>query len=122
MKNTKKKKTHAKKRSTRRSKPRTPSTPVARPMGWPESSLDPSRPLALANDQEQQEDEVANDAGQSGDTTLISDVATADSESVRELVDEGQDFEAEIIAGVERAADTSESVMKPRERQGESER
>ena len=102
MKNAKKKKPHAKKRTSRATATaRKSSTPVARLIGWPESSLNPSRRLTLANDQAEQEEEVANDAGQSGDTTLISDIATADSESVRELVDEGQDFEAEIIAGVE---------------------
>jgi len=80
--------------------------------------LDPSLRLKVAsNDVE----DLVYDAGQAGDTTLISDVATADSESVKELVEEGQDFEAEIIAGVERAADVSEEVMKPRERREESE-
>jgi hypothetical protein len=44
-------------------------------------------------------------AGQSGDTQGLSDVAEADSESVLELVEEGQSFEAEVIAGVEDAED-----------------
>jgi hypothetical protein len=44
-------------------------------------------------------------AGQSGDTQGLSDVAEAGSESVRELVEEGQDFEAEAIEGVEEAPD-----------------
>jgi hypothetical protein len=44
-------------------------------------------------------------AGQSGDTQGLSDVAEAGSESVRELVEEGQDFEAEAIKGVEDAPD-----------------
>ena len=38
-------------------------------------------------------------AGQSGDTQGLSDVAEADSESVEELVEEGQSYEAEVIAG-----------------------
>jgi hypothetical protein len=43
--------------------------------------------------------------GQSGDTQGLSDVAEAGSESVEELVEEGQSFEAEAIGGVEEAAD-----------------
>jgi hypothetical protein len=42
-------------------------------------------------------------AGQSGDTQGLSDVAEAGSESVEELVEEGQFFEAEVISGVEDA-------------------
>ena len=44
-------------------------------------------------------------AGQSGDTQGLSDVAEAGSESVEELVQEGQSFEAEVIGGVENAPD-----------------
>ena len=44
-------------------------------------------------------------AGQSGDTQGLSDVAEAGSESVVELVEEGQSFEAEAIEGVEDAED-----------------
>ena len=44
-------------------------------------------------------------AGQSGDTQGLSDVAEAGSESVVELVEEGQSFEAEAIGGVEDAPD-----------------
>jgi hypothetical protein len=44
-------------------------------------------------------------AGQSGDTQGLSDVAEASSESVEELVEEGQFFEAEAISGVEEAPD-----------------
>lgn len=40
---------------------------------------------------------------QSGDLQGLSDVADADSESVRELVGEGQFFEAEVVSGVENA-------------------
>jgi hypothetical protein len=44
-------------------------------------------------------------AGQSGDTQGLSDVAEAGPESVLELVEEGQSFEAEVISGVEDAPD-----------------
>ncbi|MEO8025449.1 MAG: hypothetical protein ABI823_03195 [Bryobacteraceae bacterium] len=44
-------------------------------------------------------------AGQSGDTQGLSDEAEADSESVVELLEEGQAFEAEAIRGVQNAPD-----------------
>ena len=43
--------------------------------------------------------------GQSGDTERISRAATADSESVEELLEEGQAFEAGVVDGVENAPD-----------------
>ena len=54
-------------------------------------------------------------AGQSGDTQGLSDVAEAGSESVEELVEEGQSFESETIGGVEDApdADVAEVHTKP---------
>ena len=46
----------------------------------------------------------ARSAGQSGDTQgLSADAEEADSESVEELVEEGQSFEAGVVAGVEDA-------------------
>jgi hypothetical protein len=44
-------------------------------------------------------------AGQAGDLQGISDVEGADSESVEELVEEGNAFEAEVVQGVEDAGD-----------------
>lgn len=44
-------------------------------------------------------------AGQSGDNQGLPDAAEADSESVEELAEEGQAFEAEVIEGVEDAPD-----------------
>jgi len=46
-----------------------------------------------------------NSAGQSGDTQGLSDIEESDSESVEELVEEGQSFEAEVISGIENAPD-----------------
>ena len=43
--------------------------------------------------------------GQSGDTQGLSDLAEAGPESVEELAEEGQSFEAEAIGGVEDAPD-----------------
>jgi hypothetical protein len=44
-------------------------------------------------------------AGQAGDTQGLSDVEESGPESIEELVEEGQSFEAEAISGVENAPD-----------------
>lgn len=54
-------------------------------------------------------------AGQSGDLQQLSDVADADSESVEELVEEGNAFEAEAVEGVEGAKPPDVSEVKTRE-------
>jgi hypothetical protein len=46
---------------------------------------------------------ASRSAGQSGDLQGLSDVATADSESADELLEEGNAFEAGIVTGVEAA-------------------
>ena len=56
-----------------------------------------------------------NSAGQSGDTQGLSDVAEADSESVEELVEEGQSYEAAVIAGIENAPDPDVSEVHTRQ-------
>jgi hypothetical protein len=53
--------------------------------------------------------------GQSGDTQGLSDVAEAGSESVEELVEEGQSFEAQVIAGVEDAPDADEGEVRSKQ-------
>lgn len=50
-------------------------------------------------------------AGQSGDIQGISGRAGIDSESVTELLEEGQTFEAEAVSGVENAADPDVSEV-----------
>jgi hypothetical protein len=49
--------------------------------------------------------------GQSGDTQGLSERESADSESVTELAEEGQDFEAEVVSGVENAKDPDEGEV-----------
>ncbi len=46
--------------------------------------------------------------GQSGDLQGLSNVESADSESVDELLEEGNAFEADVVTGVERAGDQGE--------------
>jgi hypothetical protein len=61
-------------------------------------------------------DETGSDsAGQSGDIQQLRDSALADSESVDELVEEGNAFEAGIISGVEDAPDADVSEVRTRE-------
>ena len=54
-------------------------------------------------------------AGQSGDTQGLSDVAEAGTESVEELVEEGQSFEAEVTSGVEVAPDADVAEVHTKE-------
>jgi N utilization substance protein A len=56
-----------------------------------------------------------NSAGQSGDTQQISNTAGADSESVEELAEEGNAFEADAVYGVENAKDADVSEVTTRE-------
>ena len=57
----------------------------------------------------------AASGGQSGDLQGISDVAGAASESVNELLEEGNTFEAEVVAGVERAGNADEKEVRTHE-------
>ncbi len=53
--------------------------------------------------------------GQSGDDQGLRDTAQADSETVKELLDEGQAFEAGIIEGVENAPDPDVAEVRTRQ-------
>lgn len=53
--------------------------------------------------------QVGSDSGgQSGDTQGLTSIAEDADESVEELVETGQDYEAEVISGIEKAADHPE--------------
>jgi hypothetical protein len=54
-------------------------------------------------------------AGQSGDTQGLSRSEDVDSESVEELAEEGQSFEAEVVSGVETALDPDQGELRVRE-------
>ena len=61
-------------------------------------------------------DELGPDsAGQSGDIQQIPNAANADSESVEELVEEGNAFEANAVLGVENAQDPDVSEVTTRQ-------
>lgn len=53
--------------------------------------------------------------GRSGDLQGLSDMAGADSESVDELLEEGNAFEAEVVKGVEDAGDADEGEVRTHE-------
>ena len=53
--------------------------------------------------------------GQSGDTQGLSRAEFADSESVEELLEEGQSFEAGIVSGVENAPDADRGEIRTRQ-------
>lgn len=53
--------------------------------------------------------------GQSGDLQGLSNVESADSESVDELLEEGNAFEADVVAGVEDAGARAEREVHTRE-------
>jgi hypothetical protein len=57
----------------------------------------------------------ARSGGQSGDLQGLSDTADADSESVDELLEEGNAFEAEVVEGVENAPDADEGEVRTHE-------
>jgi hypothetical protein len=52
---------------------------------------------------------------QSGDLQGLSRTEAADSESVDELIEEGNAFEADVVAGVERADNTDEQEVRTHE-------
>jgi hypothetical protein len=68
-----------------------------------------------SDDQRTDEERETGSAGQSGDIQGLSRPAEADSESVEELVEEGNSFEASIVDGVENAKDPDVSEVTTRE-------
>jgi len=56
------------------------------------------------------------DSGQeSGDLQGLGTAAEADSESARELLEEGNAFEADVVSGIEEAGDEPEREVRTRE-------
>ena len=70
----------------------------------------------MANPRQKMRDETGPDsAGKSGDTKQLNDSAFADSESVEELIEEGNAYEAGILSGVENAPDPDVAEVRTRE-------
>jgi hypothetical protein len=103
--NSARKKLSRKARATRRTR-----RPVVEPSsGWATSSLDPHRAGRLAIEQPPPE---ARRGRQAGDDQGISRNERLDSESVEELLEEGQAFEASVIEGVEDALDADQGPVR----------
>lgn len=67
------------------------------------------------NDRDERESAPSDSAGQAGDDQGLHDSAEADSESVKELIDEGQTFEAGVVEGVENAPDPDVAEVRTRQ-------
>lgn len=86
----------------------------------------PELPEREKPENEAQPDELGNDpaqvgpdsAGQSGDLQGLSEIEDEDDESVEELADDGQAFEADAVEGVEDAADHPERPTHTHEEYG----
>ena len=84
--------------------------------------------MVISRDNEAQMDELGDDpgqvgpdsGGQSGDTQGLSRTQDAADESVEELADTDQPYEAEVIEGVEDAADHPEKPVHTHEDQSRS--
>jgi len=63
-----------------------------------------TKPRALDLDDEDRQ-MSSESAGQSGDTQGLSDEEDSNSESVRELLEEGQYYEASVVSGIENVPD-----------------
>jgi hypothetical protein len=63
----------------------------------------------------------ARSGGQSGDIQGLSRLQIGNSESVEELVEEGQDREAEMVSAVENVPDADATVLPRKEREAEEE-
>jgi hypothetical protein len=92
-------------------KTKAPSVKTAGPARKPA----PARNQILDTDAFATERPGSRSAGQSGDLQGLSDVEGADSESVEELLEEGNAFEADIVAGVESAGDADEKEVRTHE-------
>ena len=53
--------------------------------------------------------------GQSGDTQGLSDLEESSSESIEELIEEGQFYEAEVLSGIENAPDADQGPVRTRQ-------
>jgi hypothetical protein len=107
-------------------KKRRAAKPATKPAKKPARALprQPSKAAAPARRGKQENIETvtfepqglgARSGGQSGDLQGLSNRAGADSESVDELLEEGNAFEAEVVKGVEDVPDADEGEVRTRQ-------
>src|SRR5208283_4750710 len=109
----KKKKTAPKKKAAVKTK--APSTKTARAKSAADGKRAPRGNRSFETEPFPLQGFGAASGGQSGDDQGLSNVEEADSESVEELVDEGNAFEADVVSGVERAGDEDEKEVRTHE-------
>jgi hypothetical protein len=102
-KDTKKKRKLARLKASREA--RKPARKKRRELRRKSGDTRPAPPVAL------EEDGIGREVGPSGDVERMASMARANSESVEELAEEGQPFEAEVLAGVEQADESDESEV-----------
>lgn len=111
-----KKKKSAKKRPKPKPKPRPKSKPRQKPKPRrQQKARAKSRPRVIARAVRTGGRAGLDESTQSGDTQGLSDRAGADSESVKELTEEGQYLEAEAVEGVEDAPDADAGPIRTKE-------
>lgn len=81
----------------------------------PQKARAKSRPRVIARAGRMGGRAGLDESTQSGDTQGLSDRAVADSESVKELTEEGQYLEAEAVEGVEDAPDADAGPIRTKE-------
>lgn len=69
----------------------------------PKAAKSPATRRSFPEKPYRSQESITDSAGQSGDLQGLSNREAADSESVDELVEEGNAFEADVVSGVERA-------------------
>ena len=80
----------------------------------------PKRPVrrksqSLDNEMVLREEPATRSGRQSGDLQGLSSIEGADSESVNELLEEGNAYEADVVTGVEEAGNSDEKEVRTRE-------
>jgi hypothetical protein len=103
---------------TRSAKKAAKKTSPARKSRSPRERIEPGArraPRSFSSPQPQFGGLGADSGGQSGDSEGLQGFAGADSQSVLELLEEGQSFEAGIISGVEGARNADEGEVTTRE-------
>ena len=101
------------KKAAKKTAPSAPKKPVKKKV--PAKKQTPKRDAPLSSVTFSRTDDRSDSAGQSGDLQGLSHREDADSESVDELLEEGNAFEAEVVAGVERADDADEKEVRTHE-------
>jgi hypothetical protein len=106
-KTTRRKKPTLKKKSAAKKKPADKKKPIRRKKSNPRAKQEITNAIPIRD----RRGLGSASGGQSGDTQALSRREDVDSESVEELAEEGQTFEAEAVSGVENAKDPDQGEV-----------